>query len=458
MKEKHRRHTAICLFGLLSLGSGGMAHSQSQVSGSTAQGDSVTFYRDVLPIFQDSCQVCHRPGQIGSFSMLRYDETRPYARAIKRRVLKREMPPWFADPAVGHFANDPSLPPEQIEKIVRWVDSGAQAGNPKDAPAPVAWSDGGWTIAPDMVVKGPEYLVPKSGVLDWMYMAMPMNFERDTWVTSMEMRPGKDASITHHYCVYVVPKLKDVKYGVPSTSPADFGVGAGDGFDGCYETGQGPFDYRPYQAGRLIPANSDMIFQMHYNPQGKQAVLDQPQIGFTIAKSPPPRQFVFQNIGSGRLIDIAPREANYKAPLQEAELTVDTEIVWMQGHAHYRAKEMRFTIAYADGRVEPALHLNWNPFWQQIYYPTEPIVAPKGTVLQIEGWYDNSTRNRFNPDPDARVPFGLQATEEMLFPTFGFVVDGSFDTKAAKVIKPTPRADASYTVIEKPAGAAVASR
>lgn len=401
----------------------------------------ITFHRDVLPILQDNCQSCHRPGQIGPFSLLDYRGTRPWARAIRDRVIKREMPPWFADPHYGKFANDTSLSQQEIDTIVRWVDAGAPEGNPTDAPPPVEWPEGGWQIKPDFVVKGPEYLVPKTGILDWQYMVVPTGFTEDTWVSSMEMRPGSDPRVTHHYCVFVVPKMANVKYG-ELVSLRDLGVG-GEGRDGCYEPGQGPFDYRKQQAGRLIPANSDIIFEMHYNPRG-QEVLDQPQIGFTVLEQAPKRKFVFQNVGNGARINIAPHQADYKAPVQEGVLTEDSEIVWMQGHAHYRAKEMRFTITYPDGRSEVALHVRWNPNWQQVYYPEKPIIAPKGTLLTIEGWYDNSSRNPFNPDPAAPVPFGLGAAEEMLFPTFGFVVDASVETK--QIAKPSPRADRTFTV------------
>jgi hypothetical protein len=202
-----------------------------------------------------------------------------------------------------------------------------------------------------------------------------------------------------------------------------------------------------------------MIFQMHYAPKGKQAVVDQPQVGFTTTPNRPPRQFVFLNVGAGLKIDIPPNDPNYKAPTQEGELTVDTQIVWLQGHAHYRAKRMEFTVVHPDGTEEPALHLRWHPFWQQIYYPKTPIVAPKGTVVRVEGWYDNSLANRYNPDANARVPFGLQGTEEMLFPTFGFVVDGSIDvSKQMSVIKPSARADMTFSVVNQPSGTPVAAR
>ena len=159
----------------------------------------VTFHTDVLPLVQKHCQSCHRPGQIGPFSMLTYKEARPWARAIKQAVVSREMPPWFADPQYGHFDNDRSLKQAEIDTIAAWVDSGAAEGDPKDAPAPIEWPAGGWQIQPDVVVELPPYPVPAYGVKEWENLAIPAPFTRDTWVTSVEVLPGQPG-LVHHMC------------------------------------------------------------------------------------------------------------------------------------------------------------------------------------------------------------------------------------------------------------------
>jgi len=405
-----------------------------------------TFHRDVLPILQKNCQSCHRPGQIGPMPLLDYQSTRPWARAIKARVAARDMPPWFADPHYGAFANDRSLKQHEIDTVVKWVDAGAPEGDAKDAPAPVIWPADGWLIPPDHVVNGAEYRVPATGTLDWMYITQPIGFTTDTWVTSMELRPGTTPRATHHYCVFIVPHKNDVKYGVPQVTTQATGTG-GAPFEGCYEPGQQPFDYRQQGAGRLIPANSDVIFQMHYNPTGVE-VIDRPQIGFTVARQRPARQYTFQRIGNGARLDIPPQDANYQAPAQEGDLNVDADIVWLQGHAHYRAKEMTFTVDYPDGRRETALRLLWHPYWQLLYYPATPLRTPKGTRIRVDGRYDNSSANKFNPDPNARVKFGDQAKDEMLFPTFGMIVDGALDLTKVPVIVPSPRVDRTFTVVD----------
>jgi hypothetical protein len=407
-----------------------------------------TFHKDVLPILQRNCQNCHRPGQIGPMSLLTYDEARPWAKAIKAAVASKKMPPWFADPQFGHFRNDRTLKPQEIATLVKWADDGAVAGNVKDAPDPVVWPADGWRIKPDVIVKGVEYhITQKTGVMPWLYVTVPTGFKEDTWVTSMEMRPGSNPSLTHHYCVFVIPHREDVKYGV-FTATTQGAATNGSPFEGCYEKGQEEFDYRPQHAGRLIPANSDVIFQVHYAPNGQEAI-DLPQLGFTVTKQRPARQYVFLNVGSGHMINIKPNDPDYKAPEQEGQLNVDAEIVWMQAHAHYRAKEMTLNIAYPDGRKETALRVNWNPNWQGLYYPVQPIQAPKGTLLHTIGRYDNSANNPFNPDPSAPVVFGEQAKDEMLFITYGAIVDGSLDLSKVKVVQPSARAARDYTIAEK---------
>ena len=159
----------------------------------------ITFHKDVLPVLQRNCQSCHRPGQIGPFSMLTYKDTRPWARAMKLAVVSKAMPPWFADPRYGHFNNDRSLKQDETDTIVGWVDSGAPEGDPKDAPPPVEWPQGGWQIKPDVTFDLPPYPVPATGIREWERMAFPAPFKEDTWVTSVEILPGVPA-VVHHMC------------------------------------------------------------------------------------------------------------------------------------------------------------------------------------------------------------------------------------------------------------------
>ena len=164
---------------------------------------SVTFNKDVLPILQKDCQTCHRPGEIGPMALLTYQGTRPWAKAIKTAVLSKKMPPWFADPKHGQFANDRSLSPSDIKTLAAWADAGAPEGNAKDRPAPIEWVDG-WNIPqPDLVVQMPvEYEVPARGTVEYTYMIVPTGFTEDKWVQAMEVRPSNRA-VVHHANVYI---------------------------------------------------------------------------------------------------------------------------------------------------------------------------------------------------------------------------------------------------------------
>src|SRR5262245_55199485 len=419
----------------------------------------VTFHKDVLPILQKNCQGCHRPGQIAPMSFLTYNDARPWAKAMKAAVITKEMPPWFADPQVGHFANDRALKPDEIEIISKWADGGAQEGNAKDAPAPTQWPREGWEIEPDIIVNGPEFTVPastKNNVVEWAYITVPSGIDKDTWITSMEIRPSEPA-VTHHLCVFFKPHTEDVVYNKPvwADRPRDengsalasaagangrgipLGTTAGsNGIEGCYVPGQLTQDYRIHRAAKLFKAGTDIVFQVHYTPNGKQ-VTDRPRIGFTVAKEPPQRLYVSLGMSAPsdpKSFAIPPNEGNWESPPAEATFTEDAELVWMFPHMHVRGKDMTYRLIYPDGKTDTVLsvpHYDFN--WQLGYDLAKPIPVPKGTRLVVTAHYDNSANNKFNPDPNSTVYYGDMTWEEMMFPFFSVIVDKNVDPR--KVIQ-----------------------
>src|SRR6185369_5814841 len=186
------------------------------VAGSAADTSSpITYTKDVLPILQRNCQSCHRPGQVAPMSFLTYQSTRPWAKAMKAAVTTRKMPPWNADPHYGPYLNVRSLKQNEIDTIAQWADSGALEGDAKDAPRPVEWAEG-WTIQPDIVIDGPVTSVsahPKNNVIEWTTVIIPTGFTKDTWVTSVQIKPEFPAA-THHICTGYVPHQAGVKYGL----------------------------------------------------------------------------------------------------------------------------------------------------------------------------------------------------------------------------------------------------
>ena len=174
------------------------------VTGSAAFADTPTFYKDVLPILQKNCQTCHRPGEVAPMSLITYEQTRPWARAIQKAVMARQMPPWFADPQYGHFANERRLSTRELEVIDNWVKAGAPAGRDKDAPPPLAFNDG-WNLKPDVVIEMPKaFELPARGTINYKYVVVKGSFTEDLWVSSAEMRPG-NPKVLHHGKVCVRP-------------------------------------------------------------------------------------------------------------------------------------------------------------------------------------------------------------------------------------------------------------
>jgi len=409
-----------------------------------------TFSKDVLPILQKNCQSCHRPGQIAPMSLLTYDEARPWARSIRTKVESRQMPPWFADPAHGRFANDRSLAAKDIETITKWANAGAPQGDPADAPPPVVWPSDGWQIKPDIVVKGPEFRVPAhtpNDVVEWVTYVFPSGFTRDTWITSLEIKPSV-LSVTHHICFTFQRPRPNTKYYEANWSesprdaegaalkesiakltapPAPNGAGTGGGFN-CYVPGRAADDYRPFHAGKLVPAGSDISIQVHYTPVGRE-IVDRPLIGFTVADAPPDKRWMSYGIvGGGPDFAIPPNNGNYKSPAFDVEFTADVELVEMMPHMHLRGKDMTYHLIFPDGRDEIALSVPKYDFnWQLLYQPVRPIRIPKGTKLHVDAHYDNSKANRFNPNPEKTIYLGRMTWEEMMAPFFGVLVDKDVD-------------------------------
>lgn len=444
------------------------------------QSSPVTFTKDVLPILQKNCQSCHRPGQAAPMSLLSYKEARPWAKAIKTAVTMKKMPPWFADPNYGHFVNDRSMKQSDIDTLVKWADSGASEGDAKDAPAAIQWPTGGWEIQPEVVMDLPPHDVPAKGVLEWELIAFPAPFQRDTWVTSMEILPG-DASVVHHICFSFEKHKPSTVYnryewvqvprdetGNPTPGNSGFAELPGmttafrevgstqvktrpghpsikENLDFCYLPGVAADDYRVWNAGKLVPAGSDIIVSLHYTTNGK-AVTDRTKIGFTVAKMPPSKKFVVQGAGEDTPViaptkasaraafassynpefAIPPNESNYVAPPMDITFLRDVEIVRLRPHAHVRGKSAEYKVTYPDGRQEIVLNVPRYDFNWQLSYGTS-LKLPKGSRMRFEFSYDNSVNNKFNPDPSRWVYQGFQSWEEMMAPNLGFILDRNAD-------------------------------
>jgi hypothetical protein len=408
----------------------------------------VTFNKDVMPILQKNCQTCHRPGQIAPMSFLSYKETRPWAKAMKTAVALRKMPPWFADPQFGSFTNNHSLKPSDIETIAKWADSGAAEGDQKDLPPGVNWPEG-WQVQPDIIVQGPVTEVPahpKNDVIEWLSVTVPTGFTKDTWVTSVQIKPEHPA-VAHHICMGFNPHNPDVKYfdpiwqdkqrdedgsAIPSKGPT-FDPAAPPGrfrsmAEDCYLPGNLVADYRAFHAAKLVKAGSDITLNLHYTPNGT-ALTDHVQIGFTVTNDPPQRRYVSLSTTAptdSAHFAIPPNEGNWPSPPADVTFDRDVELVFMMPHMHFRGKDMTYTLIYQDGRKEIVLNVPHYDFNWQIGYNTS-VKVPKGTKLHVDAHFDNSPNNKFNPNPNKTVYYGEMTWEEMMFPFFGVVVEKDAD-------------------------------
>jgi len=369
-----------------------------------------TFSKDVAPIFYNHCVECHRPTMFAPMSLLTYEDARPWARSIKQRILTREMPPWGADPSIGHFRNDSRLSQNEIDTIVGWVDGGAPKGNDKDLPERPHFADG-WTIGePDVVLTMLEpFHISARGVIPYQYIRIPVNFPEDRWLKAIEIKPGSRSHV-HHVIAYTQPQGTSMatenplgRTNIGGTTPNKPGVVFGDGI------------------ARLLRANSEIVLQMHYTTNGTEAD-DRTSVALIFAKEPP-KKMLRGGMALNFRFQIPAGAPNYEVRAVQT-FSEDTVLTSMTPHMHSRGKDMTYVAHYPDGRSETLLSVPKYDFdWQLTYQLAEPKSLPKGTTLEVIAHFDNSANNKSNPDPAAVVRWGDQTWEEMMIGFFGTITD-----------------------------------
>jgi hypothetical protein len=442
-----------------------------------------TFYKDVLPILQNNCQTCHRAGEVAPMSLITYEETRPWAIAMKLAVITKKMPPWYADPQYGHFSNERNLSPQEIKTIIAWADSGAPAGDPKDKPAPVKFVDG-WNIGvPDRVLEMPvAYNVPEQGTIDYQYMVIPGNFKQDTWIRAAEVRPGNRA-VVHHVIAFIrspeskwmrdakpgeffVPKKENEQQEGGNKNQQQAGANQPERRRRAGEIGELLVGYAPgLQAldlhngeAKLIKAGSDIVLQLHYTANGA-AGADKTKIGLVYAKEPPKVRNL-QLAASNPGFKIPPNDPNYEVKSQ-VMLQETVTLADLMPHMHFRGKDFKYIAIYPDGHEETLLSVPKYDFnWQLGYQLAKPIVLPKGTRIECTAHFDNSINNPYNPDPTQTVKWGDQTWEEMMIGWFSVEVSPNANiANLVKFEKPGTRTppDQPSAQQPRPAGAPSAS-
>jgi len=380
---------------------------------------TVTYSKDVAPIFEKNCQQCHRPGEAAPMSLLSYEQARPWAKAIRNAVLLKKMPPWFADPKYGHFSNDRRLTDSDIQTIVAWADAGAPQG--ESIVRPAAQFVEGWSIGqPDVEFEIPKVEeIPATGILKYRYVSVATKFTEDKWVQFAEVRPGSRAHV-HHVIAAVKPPGAASKQG----DPTEYLVG--------FAPGSVPLRLENGQA-KLIRAGSEIFFQIHYTTNGTPAT-DRTKVGLVFAKQPP-RQRIFA---------IDPQNSNFTIPAgnpnfrveADLEIGADVKLVSMLPHMHFRGKDFEVQVRYPDGRTETVLKVPKYDFgWQLVYYVAKPVTIPKGSRIHTIAHYDNSANNPSNPDPNKDVHWGDQTWDEMMGVPSDVAVDANIDVRTIVVAK-----------------------
>ena len=392
-----------------------------------------TFYKDVEPIMMNRCQECHRAGEIGPMPLMSYQDVRPWAKAIKASVSTKKMPPWFADPNHGKFSNDRSMSQTEIDTVTAWVDAGAPEGEQSDKRAPRTFVDG-WNIpTPDLVVGMTKpFPVPAGSKIDYQYVVIPTGLTEDKWVNMVEARPS-DRSVVHHIVVFIRdPKskwLREAEPGVPyipnrtgKERRVDVG-GGGNEILHIYTPGNLPDIWKPTQA-KLLPAGSDLVFQMHYTSTKKDTA-DMTRIGMVYSKQAPDERIMTLTAGNDGFA-IPPGADNHRVA-GTWTFRNDATLMSFFPHMHLRGKAFEMNFINEDQK-ETVLKVNKYDFnWQLTYKLEKPMLMKAGMKLEAVGYFDNSANNPYNPDPKATVEWGEQSWEEMMYGFFDVAIDARHD-------------------------------
>ncbi len=418
------------------------------------ENNEATYYRDVLPILQNHCQVCHRKGEVAPFPLVTYDDASLWAELIRDNVAGGIMPPWKPTAASIPLLHDARLPKKEIETINNWYEKGLAKGNEKDAPAPIkfkptnAW-DG--DTPPDLIIEVPEtFHLAAKGDDHYRTMVMPFNNKEPLYIRKSQFIPG-NPRIVHHALYFYDGSgiVLDAQNRMETRKPPENGADADWGFG--YNSGMGlgfipnPNNIKrnkdnpgssfggwvpaidPLEAPKgtawIIPPDSNIFFQIHYHRTGKQET-DRSKIGIWLNKQPPTK-FLGSSLVDTKFTIIPAGSKKFKSTGTK-EVMVDSYCYTISPHAHMTAEEMRLWYTL-PGKSEKILLLeikNWDFNWQQRYYPEKQIFMPKGTIISTEWIYNNSNSNNSNPfHPPKPLFLGESTLDEMGFSIVGLVID-----------------------------------
>ena len=394
-----------------------------------------TYHEHIAPLIREACVDCHRPGQIGPMTLTSYDDVLDHVETIIEVIEQRRMPPWHADRRYGHFSNSRALTEKQIGIVSGWYEAGMPEGkSPSASDVSADISDTRWRIKPDAVYQMPESAqVPAEGVVPYIYYVVPTNFTEDRWVVAAEALAGNPA-VVHHVIAYFIAPGRGSFY----SGDGDIQILAIGG------PGEGIMQVPEGTALRL-PKGSELIFEMHYTPNGI-ATKDLSKVGVVFADKPPERELRIHMFGNEDLS--IPPHATHHAHQAEFTFAKDGEIFAILPHMHWRGKSYQAWIDRADGEKNILLSVPRYDFnWQTYYRFADPVKVGAGTTIKSVAHWDNSADNLSNPDPTIEVEYGLQSSEEMMYGFLTYVYDEP--VQEPKLAKPNAMAAVMFKRMDK---------
>ena len=384
-----------------------------------------TYAKEVSRIIQKNCEGCHRPGQIGPFSLTNYREASAHARDIKRLTQAHVMPPWKAVKGFGELVNERLLSDADVEMLARWADAGAPMGNPKDLPPPARYNED-WVHGPPDVVLSPEssFQLIADGPDEYRCFVIPTSFSEDRTIQAIESRPG-NRKIVHHVLIYtdVTGKARQLDALDPLPGYAcmgDLGFNPQTNLGG-WAPGDVPTRL-PNGMGRYLPKGADLVMQVHYHKSGKPET-DRTTLGVYFNREPVKKYVRFVPI-MNRRIRIPAGDDNYQ---DAAAMTLQQDVIALSvfPHMHLLGKEMKMVAVFPDGTKKDLVWVKpWDFNWQTNYIFKEQMLMPKGTRIEVTAAYDNSEKNANNPNKPLReVRWGEATTDEMLIGWITYAID-----------------------------------
>ncbi len=372
-----------------------------------------TYSEDIAPILVKNCVQCHRANGIAPWAMEDYQTITGWSGMIKEVLLSKRMPPWKADPTINEFQNSFELSDSNARKIISWIDAGMPPGNGKDTLQTLTFNDAKWQKGPpDKIIRLQKENIPASKAISYRYQTFDMELSQDTWLKGVEIKPGNPKALHH---IVLTNKATNTKSPITKRLQHPY-------TDNYIALGGGASQvtFFPKNTGVFLEKGTQLTVQIHYTPTGKEDS-DETKIGFYYHQRPPDTQF-YALSPSNLDFTIPPNTSNVCISASDT-ISKAIYIHYVVPHMHYRGKAIKMTVVEPNGTRNEIISVpDFNFNWQWLYKLKEPVYAPKGSVILVEGVYDNTVQNPLNPDASKELHFGIQSTDEMLIGFFNYTL------------------------------------